>query len=77
VSSVVARNPNSVNHALLLQIISQFDLIMIQELRDSSQMEFPKLMAALNHASVDQYGYRASSRLGSSRYKEQYVYVYK
>jgi len=34
-------------------------------------------MAALNQASVDQYDYTASSPLGSSRYKEQYVYVYK
>jgi len=60
-----------------LQIISQFDLIMIQELRDSSQEEFPKLMAALNQYAQYQYHYKASSRLGQSRYKEQYVYVYK
>jgi len=60
-----------------LQIISQFDLIMIQELRDSSQEEFPKLMAALNHNRQYKYDYTASSRLGSSSYKEQYIYVYK
>ena len=60
-----------------MQIISKFDLIMIQELRDSSQEEFPKLMAALNQASDDHYVYTASSPLGTTKSKEQYVYVYK
>lgn len=75
--SIFGSNHDSGDCALFLQIISRYDLIMIQELQDASQTEFPKLMNALKFFSGIRYTPLKSMRLGENRYKEQYIYVYR
>jgi len=51
-------------------ILSNFDLIAIQEIRDKGGTSLPRLAAMLN------YSYVASPRLGSTSSKEQYAFLY-
>ena len=54
----------------LSEILSDFDFIAIQEIRDKEGESLPKLAAMLN------YSYVVSPRLGSSSSKEQYAFLY-
>jgi endonuclease/exonuclease/phosphatase family metal-dependent hydrolase len=61
--------------AVLADIIRTYDIIAIQEIRDSSQTALPKLVDMVN-ADGSQYQYVVSERLGRTSSKEQYAYVY-
>ena len=51
---------------------------MIQEIRDTSQTAFPKLMRALNDANANAYDFVLSLRKGRTEcYKQQCAFVYK
>lgn len=52
-------------------IISQFDLLAFQEIRDESETAFPLMMSDL-----PKYSYIISPRLGRSNIKEQYAFIY-
>lgn len=52
--------------------INDYDIIFIQEIRDSSQTAFPKLCSMLQN-----YSCESSSRAGRSSSKEQYGVIYK
>ena len=54
----------------LSEILSHFDLVAIQEIRDKGGTSLPQLAAMLN------YSYVVSSRLGSTSSKEQYAFLY-
>jgi endonuclease/exonuclease/phosphatase family metal-dependent hydrolase len=61
---------------ILLRIVSQFDLVAIQELRDKSQTTMPKFTALLN-TGPHEYGYVTGPRLGRTHSKEQYVFLFR
>ncbi|OWF45687.1 deoxyribonuclease-1-like [Mizuhopecten yessoensis] len=56
-------------------IVLEYDLILIQEIRDASGESFALLLDMVN--SVEPYGMTISERLGRSSYKEQYAYFYR
>ncbi|XP_072020341.1 uncharacterized protein [Amphiura filiformis] len=61
----------------LVKIITRYDLVVIQELRDASGEAIVDLLDAVNAYSVDQYDMILGSRAGRSSYKEQYVFMFK
>jgi exonuclease III len=52
--------------------IEDYDIIFVQEIKDSSQEAFPKLCSLLQN-----YSCKSSSRAGRTIYKEQYGVIYK
>jgi len=60
----------------LLEILSEFDLILIQEIRDASGEAIDELMQALNQRD-DHFAITLSERLGRTRSKEQYAFIYR
>ncbi|KAL8561880.1 hypothetical protein ACOMHN_046670 [Nucella lapillus] len=63
---------------ILLQIISRYDLVLIQEVRDSSQTAIDRLVEQLNTLeSDDPFACQESERLGRTNSKEQYVFLYR
>ncbi|KAM4741282.1 deoxyribonuclease 1 like 4, tandem duplicate 1 [Anableps anableps] len=63
---------------ILVKIISRYDIIVILEVVDASGKSVDTLMQALNKASrKHHYTLRISSRLGRTRYKEQFMFLYR
>ncbi|XP_076455591.1 deoxyribonuclease-1-like [Babylonia areolata] len=63
---------------ILIKIISRYDLVVIQEVRDSSQTAIDKLVRQLNTIEADDpFDCVESERLGRSNCKEQYVFLYR
>ncbi len=58
------------------QIIRNYDVIAIQEIRDASQTALPALRDSVNSVGSPQYDYIVSERLGRTTSKEQYAYLY-
>jgi endonuclease/exonuclease/phosphatase family metal-dependent hydrolase len=61
--------------SVIIQVIRQFDLVAIQEVRSKDDSILPQLVAALN-ADGSRYDFIIGPRLGRSASKEQYAYVY-
>ncbi len=61
---------------ILSKIIRNYDVIAVQEIRDSSQTALPKLIDAVNSIGNPKYDYVVSERLGRTTSKEQYAYIY-
>lgn len=64
---------------IIVKIIKRCDLILLMEIKDSSNNICPMLMEKLNGNSrrSTTYNYVISSRLGRNTYKEQYAFLYK
>lgn len=62
---------------ILVQIVQRYDILMIQEIRDSAQTALPELVDNVNRASSVQYDFVVSPRTGRSSSKEQYGYIYR
>ncbi|KAM4882405.1 deoxyribonuclease gamma [Thomomys bottae] len=64
---------------VIVKIIKRCDLILLMEIKDSSNKICPMLMEKLNGNSRRgiTYNYVISSRLGRNTYKEQYAFIYK
>ncbi|MDI3484788.1 MAG: deoxyribonuclease-like protein [Methanolobus sp.] len=60
---------------VLADIVRTYDVVAIQEIRDSSQTALPDLVDLVN-SDGSQYDYVVSERLGRTTSKEQYAYVY-
>ncbi len=60
----------------LAQIVAAFDIIAIQEIRDSSGKAIDALETAVDALGID-YSYVIGPRLGRTSSKEQYAYMYK
>jgi hypothetical protein len=60
---------------VLAKTIHDYDVIGIQEIRDSSGTSLPSLMSKVNEDG-SKYAYVVSDRLGRTTSKEQYAYVY-
>lgn len=64
--------------AILVKIILRYDVILIQEIRDSSGRQIKKLLELVNKASTrGQYRISISPRLGRKSSKEQYAFFYR
>lgn len=62
--------------AILVNITRQFDLVLIQEIRDSSETTAPLFLEMINEAEGPEYAYIRSPRLGRTSSKEAYAYFY-
>ncbi|TRO56823.1 hypothetical protein E2P71_01815 [Candidatus Bathyarchaeota archaeon] len=60
----------------LVQIVRQFDVVLIQEIRDASETTAPFFLDAINAVDGPEYAYIRSERLGRSTSKEAYAYFY-
>jgi endonuclease/exonuclease/phosphatase family metal-dependent hydrolase len=61
---------------VLTSIVREFDLILIQEIRDSSEETIPIFLQEINDVDGPKYSYIRSERLGRSTSKEAYAYLY-
>ncbi|KFP90514.1 Deoxyribonuclease-1, partial [Apaloderma vittatum] len=59
------------------QILSEFDIALVQEVRDADLSAVKKLMNQLNRKSSHPYEYLVSIPLGRTSYKEQYLFIYR
>lgn len=60
---------------ILSQVIRDYDIIAIEEIRDSSGTALPKLIELVN-SDGSSYSYFVSERLGRTSSKESYAYIY-
>lgn len=68
-----ASNPKLMN--TLAEILRTYDIVAVQEIRDSSQTALPALIKVVNREGAN-YSYVVSERLGRTSSKEQYAYIY-
>ncbi|XP_053411317.1 deoxyribonuclease-1 isoform X1 [Nycticebus coucang] len=61
----------------IVQILSRYDIALVQEVRDSHLTAVGKLLDELNQDAPDTYRYVVSEPLGRSSYKERYLFVYR
>ncbi|NXK55992.1 DNAS1 protein, partial [Chauna torquata] len=61
----------------IVSILLEYDITVVQEVRDADLSAVKKLMTQLNSASVYPYSFLDSIPLGRSSYKEQYVFIYR
>ncbi|MCW3977791.1 MAG: endonuclease/exonuclease/phosphatase family protein [Candidatus Bathyarchaeota archaeon] len=69
------RQKNDVMEVLVL-ITREFDVVLIQEIRDSSEETIPYLLNEINEIEGAKYGFVRSERLGRTISKEAYAYLY-
>ncbi|KAM3621243.1 uncharacterized protein V6R79_008356 [Siganus canaliculatus] len=62
---------------ILVKIVCRYDIIVILEVVDVSGRSVATLLDALNQASRHHYTLKISSRLGRTRYKEQFMFLYR
>ncbi|XP_076822525.1 deoxyribonuclease-1-like [Clavelina lepadiformis] len=62
---------------VLTKVLSRYDLVLVQEIRDSSETSFPELVNQLNSEYDDLYEYEISGRVGRTSSKEQYGFIYR
>ncbi|XP_037331913.2 deoxyribonuclease-1-like isoform X2 [Pungitius pungitius] len=61
---------------IITTIVHRYDIILIQEVRDSDLTATEKLMDHVNKRSID-YNYTVSEPLGPNTYKERYLFLYR
>jgi len=61
---------------VLTRIVREFDVILIQEIRDSNEETIPFFLQEINDVEGPKYQYIRSERLGRSTSKEAYAYIY-
>jgi hypothetical protein len=69
------RNNTDVMEALT-EIAREFDIMLVQEIRDSSEETAPYFLQLINDAGDPTYEYVRSERLGRTTMKEAYAYFY-
>ena len=62
--------------AALTKIVREFDLVLVQEIRDSSEQTAPYFLQKINEMEGPKYNYIRSERLGRTTSKEAYAYFY-
>ncbi|XP_070269231.1 deoxyribonuclease-1 [Myotis yumanensis] len=61
----------------IVQILSRYDIAVVQEVRDSHLTAVGKLLDRLNQDDPNTYHYIVSEPLGRSSYKERYLFVFR
>ncbi|NXU76393.1 DNSL2 protein, partial [Oreotrochilus melanogaster] len=62
---------------VIVGILSLYDVVLVQEVRDSDLSAVTHLMEQLNSVSKSQYDYEISEPLGRENYKEMYLFIYR
>ncbi|CAG6021591.1 unnamed protein product [Menidia menidia] len=64
--------------SILIKIVSRYDIIVILEVVDVSGASITQLLAELNRVNTSHhYALQLSTRLGRTRYKEQFMFLYR
>ncbi|CAH8535283.1 unnamed protein product [Dicrocoelium dendriticum] len=61
----------------LITILSRYDVVFVQEIRDCKGTAFSRLVDGLSRETHSEFGYNVSRRLGRSSSQEQYGVLYK
>ncbi|NXA29500.1 DNSL2 protein, partial [Ibidorhyncha struthersii] len=62
---------------IIVNILRRYDIVLVQEVRDSDLSAVTELMEQLNSVSTSTYDYEISSPLGRDNYKEMYLFIYR
>ncbi|XP_014746469.1 PREDICTED: LOW QUALITY PROTEIN: deoxyribonuclease-1-like 2 [Sturnus vulgaris] len=62
---------------IIINVLSRYDVVLVQEVRDSDLSAVTELMEQLNSASKSPYDYEISGPLGRENYKEMYLFIYR
>ncbi|NXC61902.1 DNAS1 protein, partial [Aleadryas rufinucha] len=62
---------------IIVSILSEYDIILVQEVRDADLSAVNNLMDQLNSAGGHPYSFLVSIPLGRTSYKEQYLFIYR
>ena len=62
--------------AVLRDVVREFDIVLIQEIRDASEQTIPNFVEAINQMEGPEYSFIRSERLGRTSSKEAYAYIY-
>ncbi|NWU92345.1 DNSL2 protein, partial [Upupa epops] len=62
---------------VIISILRRYDLVLVQEVRDSDLSAVTQLMEQLNSVSSSPYDYEISGPLGRDNYKEMYLFIYR
>ncbi|KAM9372461.1 deoxyribonuclease-1-like 2 [Phaethornis superciliosus] len=62
---------------VIVGILSLYDVVLVQEVRDSDLSAVTHLMEQLNSVSKSPYDYEISEPLGRENYKEMYLFIYR
>ncbi|NXU48822.1 DNAS1 protein, partial [Turnix velox] len=62
---------------IIVSILSEYDVILVQEVRDADLSSVNKLMDQLSSTSPYPYQFLISVPLGRTSYKEQYLFIYR
>jgi len=61
---------------VLTKIVREFDVVLIQEIRDASEQTIPNFIEKINQIEGATYSFIQSPRLGRTTSKEAYAYLY-
>ena len=62
--------------AVLRDIVREFDIVLIQEIRDASEQTIPNFIEIINQMEGPDYSFIRSERVGRTSSKEAYAYIY-
>ncbi|NXN62223.1 DNSL2 protein, partial [Rynchops niger] len=62
---------------IIVSILRRYDVVLVQEVRDSDLSAVTQLMEQLNSVSTSPYDYEISGPLGRDNYKEMYLFIYR
>ncbi|NXV74030.1 DNSL2 protein, partial [Atlantisia rogersi] len=62
---------------IIISILRRYDMVLVQEVRDSDLSAVTQLMEQLNSVSSSPYDYEISGPLGRDNYKEMYLFIYR
>ncbi|KAM6299406.1 deoxyribonuclease-1-like 2 [Aegotheles albertisi] len=62
---------------VIINILRRYDVVLVQEVRDSDLSAVTELMERLNSMSTSPYDYEISDPLGRENYKEMYLFLYR
>ncbi|NXG80045.1 DNSL2 protein, partial [Baryphthengus martii] len=63
--------------SIIVSILRRYDIMLVQEVRDSDLSAVTELMEQLNSVSKFPYDYEISGPLGRDNYKEMYLFIYR
>ncbi|XP_075623201.1 deoxyribonuclease-1-like 2 [Balearica regulorum gibbericeps] len=62
---------------VIVSVLRRYDMVLVQEVRDSDLSAVTQLMEQLNSVSTSPYNYEISDPLGRDNYKEMYLFIYR
>ncbi|NXM92742.1 DNAS1 protein, partial [Oenanthe oenanthe] len=72
-----AKMSNQTVANIIVSILSEYDIVLVQEVRDADLSSVHDLMDQLNRAGEHPYSFLVSIPLGRTSYKEQYLFIYR